>query len=92
MEYNSIIKPPKSQRIKAGKVKLLPGEEIGEHSTDSKEELIVVLAGSATIIANGEETIVPEKEHHFIPEGTVHNVRNDREQTLEYIYIVSLLD
>ena len=82
METNSILKPPASRSLKSGRVKLNPGEEIGEHITHEREELIVVLRGAATVEKEGDA--------HFIPEGKKHNVRNATGKELEYIYVVTL--
>jgi mannose-6-phosphate isomerase len=92
METNSILKPPVSRSLKSGRVKLNPGEDIGEHITHEREELIVVLRGRATLEKEGEVVELQEGETHFIPEGKKHNVINNSDSLLEYIYIVTLFN
>lgn len=92
METQSLLKPPESRVLKSGRVKLAPGEEIGEHVTDKREELVVVLRGTATVEKEGEEIELKQGETHFIKEGVKHNIRNNSDQELEYVYIVSLFD
>jgi quercetin dioxygenase-like cupin family protein len=92
MKYDSVIKPPKSRALKSGRVILEPGEEIGEHVTEAREELIVVLKGRATLIKERETIEIEQGNTHFINEGIKHNVKNNSDQVLEYIYVVSLFD
>ncbi len=92
MEYRKIIKPPQSKVLKSGRVILKPGEDVGEHVTEKKEELIIVLNGTATILKNEKETIVKENETFFIEEGMIHNIFNRTKSDLEYIYVVSLFE
>jgi len=90
MQTQSILKPPTSQVLKSGQVILKTGEEIGEHKTTKREELIIVLKGQATIFEGKKQTKVKAGQTYFIPEGVVHNVKNMGKQDLEYIYVVSL--
>jgi len=92
METSPIIKPPVSKALKSGRVRLSPGEEIGEHVTEKREELLVVLKGTATLINSGEVIELKEGETRYIKEGVKHNVKNTSNIPLEYIYVVSLFD
>ena len=92
MEYNRIITPPKSKFLKSGKVTLEPGEEVGEHITDKREELIICLKGKATIMVEGVENVLEEGKGFFIPEEKIHNIFNREDERLEYIFIVALFD
>jgi mannose-6-phosphate isomerase-like protein (cupin superfamily) len=87
MISDSIVR---NDRMHAGKITLAPGEDVGEHITEKREELIVVLKGVATIV---EESLIIEKkagETHHVAESIRHNVRNDGTDTLEYIYVVAV--
>jgi quercetin dioxygenase-like cupin family protein len=87
MISDSIVK---NERMRAGKITLAPGEDVGEHVTDKREELIVVLKGVATIV---EEALIIEKkagETHHVAASIKHNVRNDGKEDLEYVYVVAL--
>ncbi len=92
MNYESIIKPPKSRALKSGRVLLEPGESVGEHITEKREEIIIVLKGTASISAKGKTIQAREGEVFFVPEATLHNVFNNSENPLEYIYVVSLFE
>lgn len=89
MEYTPLFKPPHTQTLKSGKVKLLPGEEVGEHVTENKEEMIIVLKGAATIYAEDKKIEVSERSCYFIKEDTKHNVKNHTEEILEYVFVVN---
>lgn len=92
MKTTRIIRPPESKALKSGRVVLCKGEEIGEHVTTDKEELIIVVKGRATIM-HGQDTVeLKQGETHFIKENVKHNVFNKYDQDLEYIYVVSLLN
>jgi mannose-6-phosphate isomerase-like protein (cupin superfamily) len=86
-----LIKPPASRMLKAGRIILSPGEEVGEHITEKREELIIVLKGTATLIKETEILKLKEHETHYIKEGIKHNIKNNSGKELEYIYVVSML-
>lgn len=91
MESDSIIKPPRSERLKAGRVTLRPGENVGAHTTENKEEILVILEGTATVLEEGNTTTITRGETHYIKKEQEHDVRNDGEATLTYLYIVNQL-
>jgi mannose-6-phosphate isomerase-like protein (cupin superfamily) len=91
MEKTPIIEPPRSRLLRGGRVLLLPREDVGEHVTEGREELIVVLRGRAALLKEDKVIELKEGEAHFIGEGVRHNVRNDSGKELEYIYLVGLL-
>jgi len=92
MNYESIIKPPSSQKLKSGRVRLSPGEDVGEHVTDKREEILVVLKGTATLMKGNETKKLKEGETHYIKENIKHNVKNNTDSDLEYVYVVSLFE
>lgn len=92
MEYTNLYKPPQTKKIKSGKVILYPGESVGEHKTEKKEEVIFITKGTATITEEGIANIVREGESYFVKENTIHNVKNASETPLEYVYVVGFLD
>ena len=89
MNIDPIIGPPESQKLKAGRITLSPGEEIGEHVTEKREEILIVLKGTVTLMKEGETIQLREGETHFIKEGVRHNTKNETQTPLEYIYVVS---
>ncbi|MDD5253398.1 MAG: cupin domain-containing protein [Candidatus Omnitrophica bacterium] len=74
----------------SGLVALQPGDSIGEHKTENKEEVLVIIKGNATIhytknksIKAGPNTFI------YIPPETVHNVKNSGSKILRYVYITA---
>ncbi len=86
----SVIKPPLSQKIKVGLFVLKRGEEVGEHITAKGEEIIIILQGKATILIDGERQSVKKDEVVYIPKNKNHNIRNDEDEILRYLYLCSL--
>ena len=79
-----------SIKMKSGVVVLKPGEEVGCHNTNTKEELIIVLEGSAKVEIESKpfEQVEPDSAV-YIPPNTQHNIINPGTETLRYIYVVS---
>lgn len=114
MRYESLIKPPASEILKSGRVFLAPGESVGEHVTLQREEMIIVLRGSAVITESLAPSVMNEQidlkeiesvgavylrriticagEAHFISQGILHDVKNESDGELEYVYVVGLLN
>ena len=92
MESKSLFKPPFTNVIKAGRVKLSPEEDVGEHITEKREELIIVLKGVATLYIDSNSVELNEGETYYIEEGKKHNVVNNTTNALEYIYVVNPLN
>ena len=92
MDYKRLIAPPESKVLKSGQVILQPGQEVGEHVTDKREEILIVLKGEATLVNEGNKIILKEHETYYIPEEKKHNVMNESDKELKYVYVVSLFD
>ncbi|HOU36874.1 MAG TPA: cupin domain-containing protein, partial [Candidatus Omnitrophota bacterium] len=45
---------PQTRGMRSGYVVLQPGESVGEHSTQDKEEAVIVLEGSVQVVADGQ--------------------------------------
>ena len=76
--------------MKSGHVCLKPGEAVGRHSTDSREEAIVILEGCAQIIAGGAVAATADAgQLVYIPPNTDHDLRNSGSGVLRYVYVVS---
>lgn len=83
----SLIRPDISKRLKSGLVILRKGEEVGEHTTNEREEIIVVISGTARAIVERNEFDVEEGHMIFIPEKKIHNMKNISDAVLKYVYI-----
>lgn len=83
---------PQTKGMRSGLVSLKPGEEIGEHSTENKEEALVILNGEAEISCGKAATFkAAAGSLVYIPPDTRHNVKNCGKNLLKYVYIVSAI-
>jgi mannose-6-phosphate isomerase-like protein (cupin superfamily) len=82
-----------TKKTKAGLVVLKTNEEIGKHSTENKEEVIIILEGKATVYCEGEDQKnVPADNLIYIPPLREHNIINKEAENLKYVYLVNLLE
>ncbi|MHC4221160.1 MAG: cupin domain-containing protein [Planctomycetota bacterium] len=82
---------PQTCGMKAGRVQLQPGGEVGEHNTGEREELLVFLSGSGQALVGDEKTLdVGEGKICYVPPNTLHNIKNNGAEPLVYIYCVSM--
>jgi mannose-6-phosphate isomerase-like protein (cupin superfamily) len=81
---------PVTNGMKVGHVCLQPGEEIGTHSTEDREEALVILAGTAQIVCRDEPAcLAVSSSVVYIPPRTEHNVSNAGSDMLRYVYVVA---
>ena len=81
---------PQTAGMKSGHVTLKPGESIGEHKTESRQEAIIILEGKAEIYCEGKYLFQAEKNSLvYIPPETNHDIRNNTNEYLSYVYVVS---
>jgi quercetin dioxygenase-like cupin family protein len=81
---------PQTGGMRGGSVKLKPGESVGWHSTNQNEEALVILHGSgAANIEGGSDVALREKMLAYIPPATRHNVTNNGNEVLEYVWVVA---
>jgi mannose-6-phosphate isomerase-like protein (cupin superfamily) len=85
----SLVKPPFSAQLRSGSVTLASGEEVGAHKTENREEIIIVLRGTAMVICEDERFTVREKQLMYIPPEHEHNVVNESDAVVEYVYVVT---
>lgn len=88
-KYQRLLVPGKDTvNLKSGCVILNPGESVGEHSTEKKEEAILILEGKAEILARGKKIEAQEKSIVYMPPETKHDVKNVGQELLKYVFIV----
>lgn len=81
---------PLTAGMKSGYVTLKPGEAVGEHKTEGREEAIVILEGKASVHCEKKFVFTAEAESLvYIPPGTNHDLRNDGIVHLRYVYVVA---
>ncbi len=81
---------PQTGGMRSGKVNLLPGQDCGLHSTEDNEEMLIFLSGRGRAAVGNEKTLEVGKEKIiYIPPRTVHNIINNSDEPLCYIYCVA---
>ena len=81
---------PQTKGMRSGLVQLSPGQEIGAHSTEDKEEALVILSGKAKIFYGERSSLLAKAPALvYIPSHTAHNVKNSGRVTLRYVYVVA---
>ncbi len=84
---------PEDARHLRGRVELKePGEETGIHTTRGREEVLIVLEGTATVYLKKRRVKVRAGHSLFIEEGLSHNVRNEGRERVRYIYVRSMAE
>ena len=80
----------KAKGLRSGLVTLKPHELIGEHKTENKEEVIIILKGSATIyFGKNKKLKAAQNSFAYIPPETLHNVKNSGSKNLQYVYVTT---
>ncbi|MFA5136163.1 MAG: cupin domain-containing protein [Patescibacteria group bacterium] len=85
----SLLKPPLSTQTGSGFVLLHKGEEVGEHLTEKKEEVIYIIQGEALVTIEDEKEYLEAGSLLYIPPHKKHNLKNESDEDLRYMYVVS---
>ena len=81
---------PQTCGMRSGRVYLPPGQACGQHSTKSREELLVFLSGQGElVIGEGDCYQVGRGKASYIPPHTAHDVKNTGSEPLVYVYCVA---
>ncbi len=81
---------PQTAGLRSGYVNLMPNQDVGEHNTENKEEIILILSGKAEISCDKYPPMSAELNSFiYIPPNTKHNVKNIGRKILRYVYIVN---
>ena len=81
---------PQTNGMRAGSVRLKPGDSVGWHSTGDNEEALTILHGIGVAnIENQADMPLHERILAYVPPGTRHNVTNTGKEPLEYVWIVA---
>jgi quercetin dioxygenase-like cupin family protein len=86
----TVVSRSESSQIHAGYVVLESGKEVGEHTTEDGEELIVVVEGEGEVTSEGRTKTVEAPCVVLVPAHMVHNVRNTSKALLKYVYALPL--
>ncbi|MEN6384161.1 MAG: cupin domain-containing protein [Phycisphaerales bacterium] len=88
-EYQSLLKPPKTKALHSGRVFLNPDTDCGLHSTGNKEEMLIFLSGKGQAIIDKKIISVEAGQFAYIPPYTEHNIVNNSDEPLIYIFCVA---
>jgi mannose-6-phosphate isomerase-like protein (cupin superfamily) len=81
---------PQTCGMKSGHMNLQPGESVGAHVTDGKEEAIVFLQGRGEILVDGKVfSAVTAGQLVYVPPQVNHDIRNIGSELLRYVYVVT---
>lgn len=90
--FTRLLGDSSKKGLRAGLVVLKPKESVGEHKTEHKEEVIIILNGSATIYYGKNKKIkAPQDTFVYIPPETLHDVKNSGSRILRYLYVTAQL-
>lgn len=88
--YTMIMGPPRTHTMRSGLVNLAPGKDVGLHSTEKNEEMLVILEGRGEVELEGfGRLMISAGRTAYVPPKTRHNVFNTGTAPLKYIFIVS---
>jgi len=91
--YQRLLAPGQTAGLKSGLVTLQPGNSVGEHATDAKEEVIIILEGNRVRVTHGdaESLVVSKNMVVYMPAFTRHNVHNEGAEPAVYVYVTAPL-
>lgn len=73
----------KSPALSILKEKMTPGAAKSLHCHRKAQQHFYILSGTATVIADGEEVLLEQGKSMHIPAGTLHNIANRTQASLE---------
>jgi quercetin dioxygenase-like cupin family protein len=81
---------PQTAGMMSGFVRLQPGKSVGWHSTGAHEAARVILSGRGEAQVEGQpDRPIAAPMMAYFPPATRHNVLNNSEASLEYVYLVA---
>jgi oxalate decarboxylase/phosphoglucose isomerase-like protein (cupin superfamily) len=90
VHYVPLLEPPVSRALESGCVSHAPGKSGHEHSTQSYEEMLVVLRGQGKVVIAGRDSLtIQAGDIAYIPPHTTHLVRCTGDVPLQYVYIAT---
>lgn len=92
--YQRLLKcGEEAEVMHSGFVTLQPGETVGKHSTENREEVLIVFEGQGKFILNDENELKLEYGYiAYCPPHTEHNVLNTGDAPLKYVFVVSRVE
>lgn len=82
--------PEAKEGLRSGLVVLKPKSSVGLHSTEKRQEIIVILEGRARVYYGRKGKFeLEENSFVYLPPETMHNVENAGSSLLKYLYITA---
>ena len=82
--------PGLAEGMRSGVVSLAPGQAVGRHNTQAREEMIVVLEGGGDLLVEGGDTVpLMAGSGAYVPPEQEHDVVNTGTGPLRYVYVVA---
>ena len=82
--------PPETLSMRSGLVVLEPGSSVGQHNTDSHEEVLVVLEGAGEMRITGRSALLLKGGCvAYCPPRTEHDVICTGATSLKYVYVLA---
>lgn len=70
------------------KMRLEPGSSIGTHTHEGNAEVIFILSGNGTHVADGQEEVAKPGMALYCPQGHTHTLRNTGSEPLVFYAVV----
>lgn len=90
MQKEKLITKDETAPYRSERIVLSKGEEVGWHVSHQREEVIFVTKGKATFMDDEKKILLKAGDSHSVDEDIRHNIMNEQEEDLEYIYVVKL--
>lgn len=89
--------PRRERGLRAGSVLLMPGRAMDWHSTERREELLIMLIGRVDLELrvsprSARRRVLNAGQCAFLPKGTLHRVMNRSRTTARYLYVTGSAD
>ena len=86
------LTPPHAKRLRARSMHLRPGEAVAWHSTGSREELLIALAGRLRLERRQSGRLLKTVslvagQCAFLPRRVIHRMVNHSPQSARYLYV-----
>ncbi|MDD4907612.1 MAG: cupin domain-containing protein [Candidatus Omnitrophica bacterium] len=89
-QFKRILGNSKKKRgLASGFVILKKRAAVGLHNTGKREEVLVILQGTAQVSIADKRFILKKGTVLYIPPDTLHNVENSHARLLKYLYVTA---
>ena len=92
MKYKRLFSKKDGSAIsfRSGCVILMPGENVGKHSTEDAEELLIILEGKGKLLLSKTAGVdIKKNSAVYIPPRTLHDVKNTAKKALKYVFVTA---